>query len=101
MRLLAGGVFKGGDLGSLLPLLRQKVKQVALFGQSRDIFTQAWQGAVELSWHPTLKEACSWLWTSASPDDVILLSPATASFDLYRDYKARGDDFRRIVEELK
>ncbi len=101
VRLLAGGVFKGGDLGSLLPLLRQKVKQVALFGQSRDIFTQAWQGAVELSWHPTLKEACSWLWTSASPDDVILLSPATASFDLYRDYKARGDDFRRIVEELK
>ena len=101
VRLLAGGVFKGGELSSLLPLLREKVKQVALFGQSRDIFTHAWQGSVELSWHPTLREACSWLWASAAPGDVILLSPATASFDLYKNYKARGDDFRHIVEELK
>lgn len=101
VRLLAGGVFKGGDLQSLAPLLRGKVRQVALFGQSREIFEQAWQSETKLSWHPALREACVELWAAAAPGDVILLSPATASFDLYKNYKARGDDFRRIVEDLK
>ena len=101
VRLLAGGVFKGGDLESLIPLLREKVKQVALFGASREIFEAAWQGAVDISWRPTLAEACAKLWSEAAPGEVILLSPATASFDLYKNYKARGDDFRRIAEELK
>ena len=101
VRLLAGGVFKGGDLRALLPLMRDKVKEVALFGQSREIFETAWQGTLELSWHPTLSEACAHLRSAATPGDVILLSPATASFDLYSNYKARGDDFRRIAEELK
>ena len=100
VRLLAGGVFKGGDLQSLRPLLREKVKEVALFGASRAIFEGAWQGVVDLSWHPELAGACASLWANAAPGDAILLSPATASFDLYKNYKARGDDFRRIVEEL-
>ena len=81
--------------------MRDKVKEVALFGQSREIFETAWQGTLELSWHPTLSEACAHLRAAATPGDVILLSPATASFDLYSNYKARGDDFRRIAEELK
>ena len=101
VRLLAGGVFKGGDLRALLPLMRGKVREVALFGQSREIFESAWQGELDLSWHPTLSEACARLWTAAAPGEAILLSPATASFDLYSNYKARGDDFRHIAEELK
>jgi UDP-N-acetylmuramoylalanine--D-glutamate ligase len=101
VRLLAGGVFKGGELRALLPLMRSKVKEVAFFGQSRAVFEEAWQNALPISWHATLNEACAQLWASSAPGEAILLSPATSSFDLYRDYKARGDDFRRIVEELK
>ena len=56
---------------------------------------------MDISWRPTLAEACAKLWSEAAPGEVILLSPATASFDLYKNYKARGDDFRRIAEELK
>ncbi|MDY7000870.1 MAG: UDP-N-acetylmuramoyl-L-alanine--D-glutamate ligase, partial [Thermodesulfobacteriota bacterium] len=95
--LLAGGVFKGGDLASLVPLLRRKVRRVCLFGQSRGIFEKAWAGHVPLTWEPDLRRAVASLRSKAESGDVVLLSPATASFDLYSDYKARGRDFQRII----
>lgn len=100
VRLLAGGVFKGGDLEGLVPLLKSKVAQVGLFGANREVFEKAWAGQVPLFWEPTLEGAVVRLYREASPGDVILLSPATASFDLYSDYKARGRDFARIMQGL-
>ncbi|GAB6060597.1 UDP-N-acetylmuramoyl-L-alanine--D-glutamate ligase [Desulfonatronum parangueonense] len=99
--LLAGGVFKGGDLAGLKPLLTQKVRQVGLFGASRDIFEQAWAEArVPLSWDPTLESAMDRLWATARAGDVMLLSPATASFDLFANYKERGMAFQRHAQVL-
>lgn len=98
--LLAGGVFKGGDLKALRPLLQEKVRAVGLFGASREIFEEAWQGAAPLSWSADLAGACASLLGKAKAGDVLLLSPATASFDLFANYKVRGNDFKRIVEEL-
>lgn len=95
--LLAGGVFKGGDLASLAPLLREKAKAVGLFGASREEFERAWKGCAPLSWAPTLEEAVRGLRAKAEKGDVILLAPATASFDLYENYIARGEDFKRIA----
>ena len=100
VRLLAGGVWKGGDAAALVPLLKERVKSVGLFGKAREVFEEAWQGHVPLSWEPTLELAVKRLYAEAQPGDVILLSPATASFDLYKDYKARGDDFQRIARSL-
>ncbi|MFZ5425719.1 MAG: UDP-N-acetylmuramoyl-L-alanine--D-glutamate ligase [Thermodesulfobacteriota bacterium] len=100
VRLLAGGVFKGGDLEGLAPLLKRKVVQVGLFGANREIFEKAWAGQVPLFWEPVLEGAVTRLYRESSPGDVILLSPATASFDLYADYKARGKDFARIMKQL-
>jgi UDP-N-acetylmuramoylalanine--D-glutamate ligase len=100
VRLLAGGVFKGGDLEGLVPLLRERVRAVGLFGDSREVFEAAWAGAVPLFWEPRLEGAVRRLYDQAKPGEVILLSPATASFDLYSGYKARGDDFKRIFREL-
>lgn len=101
IRLLCGGKFKGGDLASLLPLMKEKVAEVCLFGASREIFEKAWGGVLPISWHPALEQAVLKASLGANPGDVILLSPATSSFDLYKDYKARGDDFKRIVENMK
>lgn len=101
IRLLCGGKFKGGDLASLLPLMKEKVVEACLFGASREIFEAAWGGHLPMSWHPNLEQAVLKASLAANPGDVILLSPATSSFDLYKDYKARGDDFKRIVENLK
>jgi UDP-N-acetylmuramoylalanine--D-glutamate ligase len=100
VRLLAGGVFKGGDLEGLVPLLKARVSQVGLFGANREIFERAWTGVVPMLWEPTLEGAVTRLYLDAKPGEVILLSPATASFDLYSDYKARGKDFARIMAGL-
>lgn len=100
VRLLCGGKFKGGNLASLIPLLKEKVKEVALYGGSREEFEQAWIGQVPISWHRTLREALARLRGSAALGDVILLSPATSSFDQYKNYEERGEDFRSIVSGL-
>jgi UDP-N-acetylmuramoylalanine--D-glutamate ligase len=100
VHLLAGGVFKGGDLAGLTPLLRKRVKAVGLFGASREIFEAAWGGATPMQWSATLGEAMEKLYAQALPGEVVLLSPATASFDLYSDYKARGRDFQAVFAAL-
>ncbi len=97
--LLAGGKFKGGDLASLKPLLRERVRAVGLFGASREIFEQAWSHVVPVSYDATLEAAVRRLEGLAHEGEVILLAPATASFDQYANYVARGDDFRRIALE--
>lgn len=100
LRLLCGGKFKGGDLAALGGLVRKRVREVALFGASREHFEKAWRDLAPLRWHPTLEEAVRALAASAKEGDVVLLAPATSSFDLYDNYMARGDDFKRIVSEL-
>jgi UDP-N-acetylmuramoylalanine--D-glutamate ligase len=99
--LLVGGVFKGGNLEALIPLLKEKVKVVGIFGQSRGIFTKAWEGTVPLFWSATLEEAMRILRNEAESGDTILLAPATSSFDAYPNYVARGKDFRRVAELLQ
>jgi UDP-N-acetylmuramoylalanine--D-glutamate ligase len=98
--LLAGGVFKGGDLSVLAPLVADKVRIIGLFGASREAFEQAWGSQTTLFWEPTLEGAVDRLWTEARPGEVMLLSPATASFDLFADYKARGRAFQKRVQSL-
>lgn len=95
--LLAGGVFKGGDPVQVRGLIREKVRAVGLFGQSREVFEKAWSGATELTWSPTLQEAVQKLIPQAQSGDVLLLSPATASFDLFADYKERGQAFCKMA----
>jgi UDP-N-acetylmuramoylalanine--D-glutamate ligase len=100
IHLLAGGIFKGGDLGGLTPLLRAKVKSVALFGGSREIFEAAFSGVVPVSWDPTLKEAVYRAALSAAPGETVLLAPATSSFDQFANYKERGKVFSEAVREV-
>ena len=97
VRLLCGGKFKGGDLAGLTDLLRAKVSEVALFGASREHFEKAWQGIVPISWHETMEPAVRFATANAASGDVVLLAPATSSYDLYKNYEQRGDDFKRIV----
>ncbi len=99
--LLAGGVYKGGDLAALTPLMRRKVRAVCLFGASREVFEAAWAGHVPLAWEQTLEAAVHRLMTWAEPGNIMLLSPATSSFDQYANYKERGNDFQRVFGALK
>lgn len=100
VRLLLGGVFKGGEVRDLLPDMRDRVVQIGLFGASREVFEKALCGEFDCFHEPTLEGAVRRLHAASAPGDVILLSPATASFDLYESYAKRGDDFRRVAKEL-
>lgn len=98
--LLAGGKYKGGDLESLAPLIKRKVRALGLFGASRERFESAWEGLATMHWEPELGGAVRWLMTQAQEGDVMLLSPGTASFDLYDNYGQRGEHFRTLFQEL-
>ncbi len=97
--LLAGGTYKGGDAAALRDLVRRHVRAVGLFGASRDKFEPAWKDLVPVAWDATLREALARLRGLARPGDVVLLAPATSSYDQYANYKERGEDFRRAVLE--
>lgn len=101
--LLCGGKFKGGDLEGLRGLVSKEVKRVALFGAGREYFEKAWAGleaAIPMTWDASLEEAMRRVHPHCVAGDVVLLAPATASYDLYPNYVARGDDFKRIVGAL-
>ncbi|BAH76820.1 UDP-N-acetylmuramoyl-L-alanine--D-glutamate ligase [Solidesulfovibrio magneticus] len=100
VRLLCGGVWKGGDLEAMLPLVKEKVVAVGLFGGSREVFETAFAGVVPVRYAPTLAEAVARIYADAAPGDAVLLSPGTSSFDQYPNYKARGRDFQQAFAAL-
>jgi UDP-N-acetylmuramoylalanine--D-glutamate ligase len=100
VRLLLGGVFKGGDVEALARVMAGRVVSIGLFGGAREEFEPILSPHFPCFWTERLSEAVARLAAEAAPGDVVLLSPATASFDQYSGYKARGDDFRKAVEAL-
>ncbi len=98
--LLVGGKFKGGDLESLKPLLMEKVKSVILYGASREYFEKAWKGTIPMQYIEKLSDAIAEHYKNAKENDVILLSPATSSFDQYGSYILRGKDFKSTAKKL-
>jgi UDP-N-acetylmuramoylalanine--D-glutamate ligase len=100
VRLLMGGVFKGGVVEDILPALKGRVVSIGLFGASREVFEPALAPHFPVSWDQTLEAAVRRQFSIAKPGDAILLSPATASFDAYSGYTERGRDFARVAAAL-
>lgn len=100
VRLLLGGKFKGGNVAELIPSMKGKVAEVALFGAGREHFEPVLKNDFKISWYENLEKGVNALFAASAAGDTILLSPATASFDAYTGYEARGADFKRIMEEL-
>ncbi len=98
--LLMGGRDKEGDFKALLPVLKGKVKRLVLFGEARDTIGSIIGGIVGTDYCPTLQTGIETAMAAARPGDVILLSPGCASFDEFRDYKARGQFFKDTVKAL-
>ncbi len=98
--LLAGGIEKGGDYGVLVEPVRRAVKRAILFGAARDMLARTLADATEVELADTLAEAVSRAAAVAKPGDTILLSPACASFDMFRDYADRGNQFQALVQAL-
>lgn len=98
--LIAGGRDKGGDFSRLTQVLKRRAKCVILIGEAASLMRTAWSGLVELRVAATLREAVDLAAREASPGDVVLLSPACASFDMFADYQDRGRQFKACVNAL-
>ncbi len=99
--LIAGGRDKGGDYAPLLPQVRAKVRQAILLGEARDILAAALAGQTAVQLAADMTEAVRLAAAAALPGDVVLLSPACSSFDMFRDYAERGRAFQQAVQELR
>ncbi len=99
--LIAGGLDKGADFGPLVPLVKERVKTAILIGQAREKLQAALQGVCPIQEVTSLTEAVEVAATSASAGDVVLLSPACASFDMFQDFEERGRAFKAEVRRLK
>lgn len=98
--LIAGGVGKGADFSALRPMVARRVKKAVLIGEARPQLRQALEGATTVAEADGLEEAVRIASESAVPGDVVLLSPACASFDLFRDFEDRGRQFKALVHAL-
>jgi UDP-N-acetylmuramoylalanine--D-glutamate ligase len=98
--LIAGGRDKGGDFSRLAQTLKRRAKRVILIGEAASLMRAAWSGLVEMRDAATLRDAVELAAREASSGDVVLLSPACASFDMFADYQDRGRQFKACVNAL-
>jgi len=99
---IAGGIDKGNDYGIIREAVEKKVKTLICLGKDNDKLKKFFGGVVgEIKETQTVKELVRMALQSARQGDVVLLSPACASFDLFKNYEDRGNQFREAVQELK
>lgn len=101
--LIAGGRHKGSDFGELARKIKEKVKALILLGEAAPLIREAAMAVgYDKIWSAaSLKEAVVTAARIATPGDVVLLSPACASWDMFRDYEERGEVFKKLVRELQ
>jgi UDP-N-acetylmuramoylalanine--D-glutamate ligase len=98
--LIAGGRDKGGDFSRLAQAVGRRVKRVILIGEAAPLLRRAWEGVATMIEAATLREAVEYAAQGAVQGDVVLLSPACASFDMFADYQDRGRQFKALVDAL-
>lgn len=99
--LIIGGLDKGNDYKPLIELVRTKVKSLVLLGEQTQHIKKAFAGCADTCHASTMDAAVEFAYTHAKQGDVVLLSPANASFDMYKDYKERGEVFKNAVNSFK
>ncbi|MCS5490598.1 UDP-N-acetylmuramoyl-L-alanine--D-glutamate ligase [Algoriphagus limi] len=99
---IAGGVDKGNDYSTILPLIQGRVKALVCLGKDNEKLLKEFNGVIPVIRETqNILEAIDWGRELSQPGDVVLLSPACASFDLFRNYEDRGNQFREGVLNLK
>jgi len=98
--LIAGGKDKGFSFDPLRPLVKEKVRSTILIGEMAENIRRSWNGAVECEIANSLADAVERAHATAGPGEVVLFSPGTSSFDMFKSYGDRGDQFRALVRAL-
>ena len=99
--LILGGVDKGNDYSLLAEMVKEKVKAIICMGKDNQKIHDAFNGMVNTIVNTgSAEEAVQAAFHFGEKGDVVLLSPACASFDLFKNYEDRGNQFKRAVREL-
>ena len=98
--LVAGGRDKLGSYGPLVEALRDKGRALVVIGEAADRIAEAAAGVLPIERAVSMADAVERAARLATPGDAVLLSPACSSFDMFRDYKDRGDSFVAAVQDL-
>jgi UDP-N-acetylmuramoylalanine--D-glutamate ligase len=99
--LIAGGEGKGQDFTPLAAAFAGKVRHAVLIGKDASAIEKALAGTCVTERAATMREAVAAAAREAAAGDTVLLSPACASFDMFRDYRHRGDEFAAAVRSLE
>lgn len=99
--LIMGGYDKGNDYTPLREIVQIRVKAAVMLGEYTQQIEKTLADTTEIIKAKTMAQAVQVAYKLASPGDVVLLSPANASFDMYTDYKARGANFKAAVNALQ
>jgi UDP-N-acetylmuramoylalanine--D-glutamate ligase len=98
---IAGGIDKGNDYNLIMEQVKRKVKTLICLGKDNEKLKKVFGGVVpKIMETQSVKELVRMALDSANEGDVVLLSPACASFDLFKNYEDRGNQFREAVREL-
>jgi UDP-N-acetylmuramoylalanine--D-glutamate ligase len=98
--LIAGGKDKGFDFQPLRKSVKEKARAAILIGEMADRICQDWREATRCEIAGSLAEAVERAHATAEKDEVVLFSPGTSSFDMFKSYADRGDQFRQLVQAL-
>lgn len=98
--LIAGGKDKGFTFDPLRGLVQEKVSSAILIGEMARSIARSWSGAVKVDLVNSLAAAVERAHAVAKPGEIVLFSPGTSSFDMFKSYADRGDQFRALVQAL-
>ncbi len=98
--LIMGGVDKGNDYSLLYDLVKEKVKAIVALGKDNSKIIKAFENIVDVYDTHSMEQAVQKAYDLASTGDIVLLSPACASFDLFKNYIDRGNKFKEAVRNL-
>jgi UDP-N-acetylmuramoylalanine--D-glutamate ligase len=98
---IVGGIDKGNDYSQLFELVKEKVKAIVCLGKDNSKIIAAFDGKVkQIVDTKNIEEAVRSAYFLAEKGDTVLLSPACASFDLFKNYEERGQQFKEAVRNL-
>ena len=100
IHLIMGGKDKGAPYTPLIPLIKERVREVLLIGVAAPIIAEQLKGSAELLPAGDLETAVYEAFARARPGDTVLLAPACSSFDQFHDYEERGRVFKDLVRQL-
>lgn len=101
VRAIMGGSDKGEDFTKLIPVLKKTVRKVYLIGETRTKMAKIFASSIDYQIFDDFEEVIRAAYLESNPGEIVLLSPACASYDMFDNFEMRGKKFKQIVGKIK